>query len=194
MRVCAPRPLVRSPGPGSLKTSIFPISTPPSSETAPLSSHFGTAPADLGPGFWVSSPPCLPNLACRPSTLSERSPDHRTTVKPGFTDLNHGETRVKPVRVVSPRVRHVRRGGRRSSTLMATTSAQGRFLACSEGTKTYVCVRRDAARGVRHAARSTNATERTVYIGRREDLRMSSARASAGRTSATRPECTCTTT
>ena len=62
-------------------------------------------------------------------------------VKPGFTDLNHGETRVKPVRVVSPRVRHVRRGGRRSSTLMATTSAQGRFLACSEGTKTYVCVR-----------------------------------------------------
>ena len=128
------------------------------------------------------------------TTLPERSSDHRTTVKPGFTDPDYGETRVKPVRVVSPRVRHVRRGRRRSSTLMATTSAQGRFLACSEGTKTYVCVRRDAARGVRHAARSTNATERTVYIGRREDLRMSSARASAGRTSATRPECTCTTT
>ena len=47
---------------------FYPISGPLAAETALFTSDFGTAAVDSGLGFGVSSPPCRPNLACRPST------------------------------------------------------------------------------------------------------------------------------
>ena len=136
------------------------------------------------------------NLCVSPfrTTIRERRPDHRTTVKSGFALLGDGETRAKPsARGFTAGLPCATRR-RRSSTLMVTTSPKATSWPALKGTKTYVCVPHDAARGVCHAARSTNATERAVYIGRREGLSMSSARARASRTSATRPECTYTVT